>query len=318
MRVGDPTRVPPLIGLASYALPAVGLPTPSVSVVSVVERAVGVGQRRGSEKRNGFDVVELNGIRLDALVRFQLWAASPDAADDAGNDLHARLMTDRMLLYANGFLKLDLESSPPTDFAAALNAWRKVCDYRVLYEYRAGDQDGAESLIARIPITADVEAAVEATSVSDETVRWDDDQAPALSVRGPFKIGRLMTLAFVPGAAPNGTVTLLRTFDGASGPPIAHASLGGWHTAVTRPVAPERHAAVTFASLTAFLSQLGPAGEGVPLGDWDVDGAPDMFAPRALAFDPPVALPGASDRLEVTHQNPNLDQTAVVYLRVKV
>lgn len=136
-------------------LPLSPLPAPSVSVASVRERAVGLGNRRGMETRGSFAVVELKGIRLDALARFQLWAAAPTEADTAITDLNARVMADRDNLWAQGFLRVTLEAAPPADFVPPpIGAWRAHADYRVLYEFHYQDTDGAEVLSPASRFTA--------------------------------------------------------------------------------------------------------------------------------------------------------------------
>ncbi|NJD68945.1 MAG: hypothetical protein C3F12_08690 [Candidatus Methylomirabilota bacterium] len=297
-------------------LPSLPLPVPSVSVASVRERAVGLGNHRGMETRGSFAVVELKGIRLDALARFQLWASGPTEADTAITDLNTRLMADRDNLQVQGFLRIALEATSLADLVPPpISAWRKHADYRVLYEYPYTDTDGgAESLIARIPVGIDNEFG-EATTVTDEMVRWDNQDAAALVVRGRLSVGRLSALAFVSGLAPSGTVTLTRTFDGAAGAPTTHATLAAFLAAVAALNAPERHAQVTFASVSDFLAAFSAAGDPVTLGDWDLDGAPDSYQPRTLTLEPAIRLPGAADRLEITYQGAAFDQVAVVYLR---
>ena len=49
--------------------------------------------------------------------------------------------------------------------------------------------------------------------------------APALGLRGRLRVGGLAALTFLRGAAPSGTVTLTRTFDGAVGAPADHPTL---------------------------------------------------------------------------------------------
>src|ERR1041385_3132547 len=49
------------------------LPPNSVTIVSLRERPVGLGDRRGNETRASFAAVALLGGRLEAVVRFQLW-----------------------------------------------------------------------------------------------------------------------------------------------------------------------------------------------------------------------------------------------------
>lgn len=301
-------------------LPAPPLPDPSVSVVSMNERAVGLGDRRGTETRGSFAVVALKGIRLDTLVRYQLWAAGPAQAETAMTNLNSQLMADRDSLWGAGFLRLMLEVAPPTDYVAApVDAWRKQADYRILFEFRYQDTDGAESLIARVPIHSDLEVRdslqCESTVVTDEMIRWDNEAAPVLVVRGRFDVGGLSVLAFVPGVAPSGVVTLTRTFDGAVGPPTAYPTLADFLAAIAGPDAPARHGQVTFGSLTDLLAAFSAAGDPVTLGDWDLDGVPDGYQARVLALEPAIQLPGAADRLEITYQATAFDQVAVVYLR---
>lgn len=299
---------------------ALPLPEPSVSVVSMNERAVGLGNRMGSETRGSFAVVALKGIRLDSLVRFQLWAGGPAQAETAMTNLNSQLMADRDALWAAGFLRLMLEATPPADYVPApVDAWRKQADYRILYEFHYQDTDGAESLIARIPIHSDSEVRNslqrETTVVTDEMIRWDNEATPVLVVRGRFDVGGLSALAFVPGMAPSGAVTITRTFDGATGAPATHATLTDFLAAVAGPNPPDRHAQVTFASLGDFLAAFSVSGDPVTLGDWDADGVPDGYQARALTLEPAIQLPGVADRLEVTYQASAFDQVAVVYLR---
>jgi hypothetical protein len=301
-------------------LPAPPLPDPSVSVVSMNERAVGLGDRRGTETRGSFAVVALKGIRLDALVRYQLWAAGPAQAETAMTNLNSQLMADRDALWGAGFLRLMLEVTPPADYVPApVDVWRKQADYRILYEFHYQDTDSAESLIARIPIHSDPEVRDslqrETTVVTDEMSRWDNEAAPVLVIRGRFDVGGLSALVFIPGLAPSGAVTLMRTFDGAVGPPTAYLTLNDFLAAVAGPNPPDRHAQVTFTSLSVFLAAFSAAGDPVTLGDWDLDSVPDSYQARELAIGQAVQLLGAADRLEVTYQAGAFDQVAVVYLR---
>lgn len=308
--------------LDNYLPPtAAPLPEPSVSVTSVNERAVGLGNRRGTETRGTFPIVALKGIRLEAVVRYQLWAATPAEAETAMADLNARLMADRDALWIAGILRLALEASSPADFVSTVNAWRKTSDHRVLYEFHYQDSDGAESLIARIPIDSDLEQPDsperETTVVTDEMVRWDNEGTPALVLRGSFNIGSLSVLAFVPGIAPAGTVTVKRTFEGAVGPPTSHPTWAAFLAAVSGPNAPERHAQVSFASLIDFLAAFSAAGDPVALGDWNLDNVPDSYTAKFLAIQPAIHLASATDRLEIAFQNTKFDQVGVVYLRAR-
>jgi len=78
-------------------------------------------------------------------------------------------------------------------------------------------------------------------------------------------------------------------------------------TAGTNPA--ERHARVTFASVTDLLLALGPPGQTVTLGGQNYD-------PRELLLNPPLILTDVRDRLEIAYQNTKFDQPAVLYLRL--
>ncbi|MGR9052196.1 MAG: hypothetical protein ACU84J_06065 [Gammaproteobacteria bacterium] len=302
-------------------LPGASLPAPTVAIAGITERSAGLGNRRGTEIRGSFPVAALKGIRLDAAVRFQLWAATPNDAETAMSDLKARLMIDRNVLWTEGVLKLTLASSAPPEpvETSTLNAWRTIAEYRVLYEFRYEDSDGAESLIARIPIAVDQEIENsperETTVVTDAVARWDNDAAAPLVLRGPLTIGGIAALTFVPGPEPTGTVVLTRTFDGAAAAPTLHADLTSFLTAVGGDN-PERHAQISFASVADMLNALGAVGDPTSLGDWDEDGTRDNFQTRTLQVNPAIRLTDAVDRFEMTYQHAAFDQVAVIYLRV--
>jgi hypothetical protein len=297
------------------------LPAPSLSVVSVNERPVGLGNRRGMETRGPFAVVELKGVRLEGVVRFQFWAvpADPNVAETAATNLSALLLADRDTLWNAGFLRLKLEAAPPAEFVTAANGWRKHVDCRVLFEYRYKDTDGAQSLIAQVPIHSDPEVRDslqrETTVVSDEMIRWDDEEAPTLVVPGRMSVSRLFALVFFHGAVPTGTVTLRRTFDGASGGPTVYPTLADFLAVVAGPNPADCHAQFTFASVTGFLAGFTPTGDPLDLGDWDLDNTPDTYQAYELRFMPAVELADTADRFEIEHQNVALNQVGVMYLR---
>jgi hypothetical protein len=309
------------------------LPDPSAWVTSVSEHPVGLGNYRGSETRNTFAPIELKGTRLDALVRFVLWAKDPSQAEAAAVELDRELLGDHRTLWGAGFLRLGVEASPPAEHVPAVRAWRKQVDYRVLYEYRYQDLEAATGLIVRIPIDSILEEPDspdrEANVISDEIVRWGyEDVAEPLVVRGRLAVVALTAMDFVPGPAPTGEVVLTRTFDGAAGSPTVYHSLRPFLSAVTHPDTPDRHAQLTFTSLPAFLNAIQQESPGqnlpqVPLGDQGVDGQPDLFNSRLREIDPPLQLPSPADRLEIayqdatTHLAAKFDQMAVVYLRVR-
>jgi hypothetical protein len=84
---------------------------------------------------------------------------------------------------------------------------------------------------------------------------------------------------------------------------------------VSDPVAPNRHARFTFASLTGFLAALDPAGDPFPLGDWDENLVLDLFVPLRRLFAAPIVLAAARDLFAVRYQAAALPGFDVVYLR---
>ncbi len=290
------------------------LPDPNVSTVNVTELPLAIGNRRGTGQRGSFAVVALKGGRLDAVVRFQLWGNNPGEVDSAMDALHARLLAARDELWLSGFLRSKAEGSSSAEPVPNIDAWRKTADYRVLYEFHNEDSEGAQSLIARIPIDISSDTDGESTLVTDEMVRWDNEATPSLIIRGHFQVGRVSALSFVPGTSPSGAITLTRTFDGATVSPTSFTTLADFLAAVAGPNPIERHAQVTFALLTNFLAEFVPAGDPITLGDWDEDGIPDSYQTHELNFALAIQLPGVSDRLEIAYQGNTFDQV-VVYMQ---
>jgi hypothetical protein len=313
--------------------PTPQLPDRSVWVASVSERSLGLGNYRGAETRDTFAPVELKGTRLDALVRFVLWAKDPSQAEAAAVELDGRLLGDHRALWAAGFLRLGVEASLPAEHVPAARAWRKQVDYRVLYEYRYEDLEAATGLIVRIPIDSVLERRDspdrEMNTISDEIVRWGYEAvAEPLVVHGRLAVVALTAMDFVPGQAPSGEVVLTRTFDDAVGPPTEYHSLRPFLAAITHPDTPDRHAQLTFGLLPAFLNAIQQETPGhrlprVPLGDQGADGLPDLFISRIREIDPPIVLQSPADRLEIAYRDPAtqqavpFDDLAVVYLRVR-
>ncbi len=302
--------------------PGASLPQPNVTVVKVEDKPTGLGNHIGQERVNQFPLA-LKAGRLQAVVRFQLWGATPNEVDEAIDLLHGRLLDAKEALYIAGFLRFSALNSSLAEHVTPLNVWRRTADYDTLYEFRYTDSDDAQSLIARIPIHADPEEAAspqrETTIVTDEMARWDDVTAPALAVRGRRTVRQLSALRFVPGAAPTGPVMLLRTFTGASGTPAAFADLAQWTTAVTHPTAPNRHAQVTFVTFSDFLNNFSATGDTLTLGDWDEDATPDEYESLRLDLATPIPLPDRREQLQLIYQpgntDPHFDQTAVFYIR---
>lgn len=293
-----------------------GLPEANVALASVTERPLAIGNYRGLEKVGAFSVAALKGGRLEAVVTFQLWANSPGDVDLAVDELHGRLLDGKDGLRLAGFLSFEAPGQGLAEHLPGLDIWRKTADYKVLYEYHYRDDDGASSLIVRIPITMATDEGVEFTVVTDEMIRWDNEAAATLAVRGRLSAGRLAGLVFVAGAEPTGAVTLRRTFEGASGAPTPFGDLEQFLSALSDPAAPSRHAEVTFPSLTDFLAIFETSGDPVQLGDWDENLARDEYQPYLLTFTSPILLPGPADRLELAYVGGAFDQIAVAYFQL--
>ncbi len=288
----------------------------NVSIANVSERPLSVGNWRGTERRGGIGEVALKGVRLDALVRFQLWGDEPTAVDTAINELHGSLLAKKDDLRAAGFLRIEAENAASAEpiATATFSAWRKTADYRVLYEFYFEDTDGASSLISTIPATINDQFG-ESMTITDEMIRWDETATPELVIRGPFKLGGLTALAFIPGPVPSGTVALTRTFDTAAGVPVVHPTLASFLTAVAGQTPTERHAQVAFPTISAFLGVFVAAGDPVEMGDLNADGILDKYSPLTLPLNGGVHLITAADRFEITFQNAVFDQPAVLYVR---
>lgn len=300
------------------------LPEASVATTDLTERPLALGNWRGMERRGPFAIAALKGGRVDAGVRFQFFAATPQEADNAVTTLQARLLAASDALFLAGFLRLTAAETSLAEHLPATNRWRKTATYRVLYEYHYRDQDGAESIIARIPIHSDLEAPGllrETTVVTDAMVRWDNEEASTLEVGATtgtlIQIAGLAILAYLPAGWTGSAVTVARLDRRATGPPTPYASLAAFHAAVTDPVSPDRHAQVTFPSVAALLATFETMGDPLELGDWDDDGLPDLYQPGALAFDPPIQLKSGADLFQIIYQDPAFAAPGVVYLRVE-
>ncbi len=131
------------------------LPQSSVSIVSLKERSLALGNSRGMQRLASFDAVELKGGRLEVVIRYLLTGSNPDALDTEMAALHGRLLAAKDELWTAGVLRFAAEETSPSEHVPDLNAWRKTADYHVLYEFHYNDAGGAESLITRIPISID-------------------------------------------------------------------------------------------------------------------------------------------------------------------
>ena len=93
--------------LSGYLRPVAGMPDPTVVVLQVGDRTLGLGNSRGLEAIGPFDAAELFGGRIDCVVRFQVWGADVAAADTAMTELQGRLLGARASLFHAGFLTFD-------------------------------------------------------------------------------------------------------------------------------------------------------------------------------------------------------------------
>jgi len=265
----------------------------AVFLTSVVERAVGLGSRVGTDTRGPFSVAALKGLRVETVVRYEIWRRTPAEVGQAVGDLISDLLGDRDALRIEGFLKVSLKSTGVSENVFAEEAWRQSVEFEVLFEFPYRDSDGAESLIARIPI--DLKGEVnETTTVVDEMTRWDQEDAFPLALRGPLNIGALTALSFVAGLTPTGAVTITRTFDDAPGLPTSHPTLPSFLAAVSGDNPAQRHANVTFVSLVEFLKALAS----FKITDEALDGMRTDATPPVITLGVLTALEGIKD-LEV-------------------
>jgi hypothetical protein len=315
--------------------PVGSLPAADVSLLSVEEKVVGLGSFRGQERRGGFGPIALKGGRLQAGVQFDVLADSPAELAAQALAVHASLLgtrgrllpppTPNSSLVNAIFLKMKASSSTAPEEIDSPAGWRKSMIYDVLYEYHYEDADGAEGLIARIPVHADLETEAsperETSTVTDALARWDQNAAPALELRGPASAQRLRALVFVPGTAPAGSVALLRTVAGATAPPAAFTDVADFLEAIADPGpgSPGLNARLLFPTLEDFLDALSADTSTLTLGDWDEDTLPDTYTPHSLELERPVRLRRSVDRLFVSYDpdsaNPHFDAPGVVYVR---
>jgi hypothetical protein len=302
--------------LTAYLSPVVGLPPPTVVVLQVSDRTLGLGNSRGLESVGAFAAVELFGGQVDCVVRFQVWGADPAGANTEMTALQGRLLGARAELFDAGFLQFDgVAGTLPV---ADRDAFSRTADYHALVEYHLAPTSTADSLVAAIPIEADQDLAGllagERTTVTDDLVRWDQNSTPALVLRGRRSVDALAVAAFLPSPQPSGEVRIVRTSDDATTAPTDYLTLAAFLQAASDPVTPERNGRYSFPSVAAFIVAFHLEGD-LLLGDWDQDGNPDGYVVGQLALDPPIPLAAASDRVEISPQTAPLDHVGVVYLR---
>ncbi|MES1241716.1 MAG: hypothetical protein ABUT39_08875 [Acidobacteriota bacterium] len=286
------------------------VPPNRARLLSVRERPVGLANWRGVEVFGSTVPVILKGGRLEAGVLFEVTANQAQLAEEAAVALHGQILTQRDGLRTAGFLKIGGPdfSLPEEDDS---HVFHKTVSYSVLYEYQYRDVDGTASFITRIPVDVDPEEAGspdrESLLLTGRVARWDREGAPPLVVRGRGAVPRLTLVAFLPDT-PGAAVELLRTFDGASGPPAAAASL--------QDLASANHIRRSYASLADFLADFPPAVDTVELSD--LDGNAATYELRTFTFGPELHLPRTADRFEITTSAGAWGGSdAVLYLRAE-
>jgi hypothetical protein len=303
-----------------------GLPRPSLTLARAEFCAAGIGNSIGMSPRGSIGAVEQHAVRVKAIARFSLWGFVPFDTDQAVNALNTVIFARRADLQAQGFLKLSFDESTHLEQTRDSTAWRRFADYDTLYEKSYEDVGDAASLI--LPISVSETATGDSLTVTGDLGRWDDQAAPALSIRGQETFTELAALAFFPDPAntPTGAVTITRTFDGAPAPADA-GTLAAFLAQVTSSAAPARNVFVSFASVSDLLAQFTPdpppvAPDTTPpdttsvsMGDRNKDGTPDSYVPTHLVFPAPLVLASIADRLELSYARPKFDRAGVVYLR---
>jgi hypothetical protein len=296
------------------------VPPNRARLLSVQERPVGLANWRGVEVFGSLVPLALKGGRLEAGVLFELSRNDPDQAEAAAVELHGNLLAARDDLRRHGFLRIDGPDFSLPEEDAASSTWRKTISYRVLFEYQYQDVDGSRSFITRIPARMDPEEAGspdrELTVVTGRVVRWQREEAhqeipapPTLVVRGPTSIPGLVVAAFLPDT-PAAEVSLLRTFDGASGLPATAAALQELATAP--------HIRMTYTSLGDFLDEFTAPTPPDTVELADLAGDPGSYELRTFTFGPALDLPRPNDRLEIsTSAGAWVASNAVLYLRAE-
>jgi hypothetical protein len=286
-----------------------GLPKPGVTLARAEIRAACIGNFIGTPSRGSIGAIEQHAVRVQAVARFSLWGYAPIDADQAAADLNTAIFAKRDDLAAQGFLKLSLESSPPSEHNKDPSAWRRFADYDMLYEFPYEDVGGASSLI--LPINATDTPTAAQWAETGDLARWDDDAAPIFATHGAATIVGLAALAFIanPADPPTGKVTITRTFDGA--PASADVgTLNAFLAQITASPSPARNVFVSFPSLSDFLNALTSDGTSIAMGD-----NADKYDSSHLDFPAPLVLASVADRLELSYEHPKFDRSAVVYLR---
>ncbi len=294
-------------------VPVANLPKPSLSLVHAEAHGAGIGNYVGISTEGSITTLEHHAIRVQAVARFSLWGADPLSADEAVMALNASVFAKSDDLRTRGFLKLTFDSTAAPEKLMGVVGWRRDADYNVLYEFPYADTGGASSLIVGVPV--DETSSGQQWTVRGDIARWDNQQAPPLSVRGPAAIAEIAALAFFPDPAqqPTGPVRIVRTFDGAPAPSDS-GTLAAFIAQTTARV-PARNVYVELPTLPALLATFTPDGPLLDLGGANNGGLPDRYIPTHLVLPVPIVLPTIADGLELSFQRPPFDRPAVAYIR---
>lgn len=317
------------------------LPDISVSIVKVEEKTVGIGNTAGFVAVPGMPYLERRGGRLEVTVRFYLWDYAPDDLDAALLGMHQAILTAKDNLKAIGFLKIKAIEASPVTYYDGFDGWGLTADYEVLYEYTYIPSDDAYSFIARIPVNMFLDRTNplvnEGMLITGDTVRWDDLGAPEFDMPGttPLRIqpvprkqvlvtGYAATVYIPSGTTVTGSVTLTRRDLTRADAPADFDNWAAFISSITA-TDPDRHAAITFASLADFLALFTEVGEPVQLLDRDVlipadpaDIVLNSYQPMVLSFPQPVVLDGVDEALDLTLSEDLLPEKTVVYIRAEV
>ena len=310
-----------LVDILSGYLPdpiSTDVPANNIVLTSFTSLPLAVGNLRGIAPRGPFATVELKGGRLDATARFQVWAEQASQANSILTALQGHLLAARKDLWGSRILRMSLLEAAPAVLDSASDAWNARADYRVLFEYYLADLDGAQSLITRIPVSLDPEESGslmrETMIITGSVVRWDNETAQVLSLRGPLRLRGLSVLDFMPGDLPTTGVTLLRSHTGAGGPPVDVIDLPAFLSASA---VQHSHVRLRLNSLSDFLNLFTDTGETISMGNWDEgtgDTQPDEYHVRLNTFPSPLNLPIYRDTFQIALTGEALDRSGIVYL----
>ncbi|MBL8166373.1 MAG: hypothetical protein JNJ61_30590 [Anaerolineae bacterium] len=166
----------------------------SVQLVSLTERPLAIGNRRGLETHPPFDGAELTGGRLDAVVRLQIGATTSGAAEEAMRTVQERLLRAKDDLFVAGYMRFAITETsalqPLSD-----GRWMQTMLVAVLYEYHLVDDDTA-GLIARIPVNMGEYGTFDVTA--PEFVAWSNVEARPLLLRDPGAVTGVAILWSLP------------------------------------------------------------------------------------------------------------------------